>query len=341
MKRSMIAVMGVVALLVVVIAGQANGGVYTLPGGTATSVPGGMYSGNNGTGYSGSVFDVQTGPRFAGAWGSSAYGNDWLVIPVGNNGGNFYATGDANNISLRVYFQNVNLTGLNNLAAGHQGSGTLGVRESTTAGYNLDPKVAGMAIYDMTQTGTGWPPAPPLGDPADAQRSYLFQSWIRDAGYIGSGPANGEGPDAGWNINPKGGPGGSDPSFDTFDVLMEFAPQSDGTVRMYAAERIHNTRDIWSNGVMKWNTHDYNWQGVHRYYDVLSKAQGGDFMNNVYVFGAAGNGPYGTTVGGHSIAWGDIEVTGTAIPEPASVIVWSLLGLAAAGYGLWRRKRTA
>jgi hypothetical protein len=30
-----------------------------------------------------------------------------------------------------------------------------------------------------------------------------------------------------------------------------------------------------------------------------------------------------------------------AIPEPATVIVWSLLGLAAAGYGLWRRNRAA
>jgi hypothetical protein len=29
------------------------------------------------------------------------------------------------------------------------------------------------------------------------------------------------------------------------------------------------------------------------------------------------------------------------IPEPATIIVWSLLGLAVAGYGVWRRKQTA
>ena len=29
------------------------------------------------------------------------------------------------------------------------------------------------------------------------------------------------------------------------------------------------------------------------------------------------------------------------VPEPATIIVWSLLGLAAAGYGVWRRKRAA
>ena len=29
------------------------------------------------------------------------------------------------------------------------------------------------------------------------------------------------------------------------------------------------------------------------------------------------------------------------VPEPATIIVWSLLGLAAAGFGLWRRKQAA
>ena len=30
-----------------------------------------------------------------------------------------------------------------------------------------------------------------------------------------------------------------------------------------------------------------------------------------------------------------------AVPEPTTIIVWSLLGLVAAGYGVWRRKRAA
>jgi len=302
------------------VASGASAGVYTLPGDTATSVPGGMYGGFNGTLYGSIPFDVQSGATFAGAWGSSAYGysgdpaKDWLAIPAANNGGNFYSDSDAGNIALRVLFQDVNLTGINNIAAGHQGSATLGVRDVGTTGYNLDPKAAALAIYDQTQTGTSWPPTP-SGDLSDANRSYLFQPWIRNAGYIGD---SGHGPDAGWNLNPKGGPTGSDAAFDTFDVVLEFAPQPDGTVRMYAFERIHNTWDIWSNGVYKWDTHDFNWNGVHRYYDVLPAADGGGFMNDVYVFAAAGNGPYGTSQGGHSIAWGDILVTGTpdALADP-------------------------
>jgi hypothetical protein len=31
----------------------------------------------------------------------------------------------------------------------------------------------------------------------------------------------------------------------------------------------------------------------------------------------------------------------TAIPEPATILVWSLLGTAAAGFGMWRRRRAA
>ena len=148
---------------------------------------------------------------------------------------------------MRVFWQNVDLTGLNYLPAGHQGSGTLGVRNAGTTGYDLQPQVGGLAIYDMSQKGTGWPPTP-SGDLTDAERHYLFQTWQRDAGYIGD---DGHMPDAGWNKNPLGGPTGDDPSYDTFDIILEFAPQDDGTVRMYAFERIHNTWDIWSNGIIE------------------------------------------------------------------------------------------
>jgi hypothetical protein len=39
--------------------------------------------------------------------------------------------------------------------------------------------------------------------------------------------------------------------------------------------------------------------------------------------------------------WDDVSLTAEAIPEPATIIVWSLLGLAGAGLGRWRRKRAA
>jgi hypothetical protein len=36
-----------------------------------------------------------------------------------------------------------------------------------------------------------------------------------------------------------------------------------------------------------------------------------------------------------------VETTVSFVPEPATIIVWSLLGLIVAGCGLWRRRRTA
>ena len=45
------------------------------------------------------------------------------------------------------------------------------------------------------------------------------------------------------------------------------------------------------------------------------------------------------TLGWNSVSVAFDDVTATAIPEPATFIVWSLLGLTAAGFGLWRRNR--
>lgn len=291
-----------------------------------------MYAGHSGVIYGSHAFDLDQGARFAGAWGSSAFGyagdpaKDWLTIPAANNGGAFYSGADGDNITLRVVFEDVDLSGLNNLNAGHQGAAAMGVRSTTSGGYDLHPQAAAVAIYDQTQTGTGWPPTP-AGDLADTNRSYLFQTWIRNAGYIGD---SGHGPDAGWNMNPRGGPSGDDPSYDTMDLVLEYAPQPDGTVHMYAFERIHNTWDLWSNGIMKWNPH--NFADAGRYYCTLPASDGGAFMDDVYVFASAANGPYATSVGGHSISWGGVQVTGTLIPEPASLV------LLAAGAFLLRRR---
>ena len=36
-----------------------------------------------------------------------------------------------------------------------------------------------------------------------------------------------------------------------------------------------------------------------------------------------------------------VNVNLAAVPEPATILVWSLLGLAAAGFGVWRQKQAA
>ena len=37
----------------------------------------------------------------------------------------------------------------------------------------------------------------------------------------------------------------------------------------------------------------------------------------------------------------DYRLGEAVVPEPATIVVWSLLGLTVAGFGLWRRKRAA
>jgi hypothetical protein len=39
------------------------------------------------------------------------------------------------------------------------------------------------------------------------------------------------------------------------------------------------------------------------------------------------------------VDYGNYSTFGAPVPEPATIIVWSLLGLIAAGLDLWRRKR--
>lgn len=66
-------------------------------------------------------------------------------------------------------------------------------------------------------------------------------------------------------------------------------------------------------------------------------------VNNVEVF----DGNLDTEVLGYTFtgAVGDIgegdSLGVQLVPEPATIIVWSLLGLTAVGYGVWRRKRAA
>jgi len=39
--------------------------------------------------------------------------------------------------------------------------------------------------------------------------------------------------------------------------------------------------------------------------------------------------------------YGNYSKFGSPIPEPATIIVWNLLGLTAVGFGYWRWKRAA
>ena len=72
--------------------------------------------------------------------------------------------------------------------------------------------------------------------------------------------------------------------------------------------------------------------------DYLAKNLGTGTLNAEYNWWGNAAGPNTNYI------IGDVDYTpwlGAAIPEPATFIVWGLLGVVAAGFGVWRRKRAA
>jgi len=68
------------------------------------------------------------------------------------------------------------------------------------------------------------------------------------------------------------------------------------------------------------------------------------FTADIYGIGGATGPDYQIWVGSGNVVGVDggyfqRAITANAVPEPTTILVWGLLGLAAAGFGVWRRKR--
>ena len=166
----------------------------------------------------------------------------WLTIPAGNNGGNFYSGTDAANITLRLYFQNVNLTGINSNTSTTvpQGFAVLGVRSPTVAG-DFESPAAFELITDATQKRKRTPDGCVFGELLPQFGSVAGVAVAGGSHWVEAQANRERDRNAGWNTGLTGGGIVPNQVYDTFDVMMEFAPQVDGTIHMYVFSRIYTT----------------------------------------------------------------------------------------------------
>ena len=101
---------------------------------------------------------------------------------------------------------------------------------------------------------------------------------------------------------------------------------------MTAYQSVHATTDPFANVANTW----FPMYNSPKYQDVPEAAMD---KTDVQPFVFVSN--WSIAEGGGTVTWGDVEATGTVIPEPATIIIWSLLGGLGIGFGYWRRKRAA
>jgi hypothetical protein len=104
-----------------------------------------------------------------------------------------------------------------------------------------------------------------------------------------------------------------------FDFALDIL--SDGTMDL----TLHGSSDVST-------TYTY---GHRNWWDGWSGWSGGELENGSYLIAQL----WIDTGNTGSLVRANYDITGASVPEPGTMIIWSLLGLTATGFGRWRRKR--
>lgn len=178
--------------------------------------------------YSAVSLDPFASSRFAGMWGNPAYGT--FRDPDRPPGVPIYDGADGENVSLRLWFIGVDMSGVELGSRALLGAVNVGQPDPCHATH------AAMWAYWTQLNG----------------RAYNFKPVQMDAaGYMGYGP------DRGWN------PSRSDPPVaieNIFDLVLEFAPAaSAGELRVYAFEKRYYSTDTYHYAPGRWIPAHYAW----------------------------------------------------------------------------------
>ncbi len=128
--------------------------------------------------------------------------------------------------------------------------------------------------------------------------------------------------------------GGSGAAFnlgavDAFNYTITLTPNADTWGGDLLVE-VNGASSSFTYGIDNWEIEWYRWYG----YDYPSAWE---FQYGAYLIAQAFTENLNTTPTGQVVA----NVSLAAVPEPATLAIWSLLGLTAVGFGLWRRRRAA
>ncbi len=154
----------------------------------------------------------------------------------------------------------------------------------------------------------------------DGYRSYLFQGQY--TGHFVETVGNSQ-----YNAEKRGGPTGTDNDYDTFDIKMQIEKVDANTYAVTAWHNLWKSSAIDEGCYWDWNpaknAHFTANQGYVMAYEGTWTADGGMDLSNVKPYLAIQN--WGTVQPElHTFDWDSVVVTGTLVPEPASLALLAL-----------------
>jgi len=302
MKCVILAVIGVLMFSSVVAADT-----YTFGSGSLTTTNLGVWGGYNSQSFNvgGKGFNVDAAPITVEYLGVSLhqinYTGDMGWPPDATDTGASVIVGLGNGTDIAQYSVKSNMSG-------NKPRGT-------------DPETYGKGSWDAQGVGH-W------ND--DGYRSYLFQGQYTDNWTETVGNSQ-------YNAEKRGGPTGADPDYDTFDIKMLFEKVAANTYDVTGWHRLWKSSAQDEGCYWDWNyagnAIDPAKRGYLMAFEGTWTADGGLDLSDVEPFFAIQN--WGTSQPElHTFDWDSVVITGTLVPEPATLSLLAIGGLA-----VMRRRR--